>query len=390
MSKNRIEYSALRCSRLLLESSTLGEAPSDLKKLVKEKSDFSFNIFIKEMAKKWAGEHDRFTWPICPKGVMHIQTLRFVGTVKDYDLDECVACEAIKSHATYRSAYPGLERFVISDSDLDLDPSKRKLNMRCANCEYIGFHTITIGYPICTTCITTCGKPYGTLVNRPFDGFSCETEIVFALQSWLSDIGVKAIVDAGIVVPIASRLKPSYAVNPVIKPSLLLPEYSICIDLFRFRARYEINDNDKMTISTVGSSEFVNDSNYMARRSSSLKSIGWKHLVFSSYDMPGLDGIENMLYEQMWFSNDKEEFARRVFDEINKYILDNKLIKNFNFSDNIDKHRKILDKEQGDLLQVLEDDQFSDDGLALLKEEIHLLEADKIRYQRYISNSILI
>jgi hypothetical protein len=378
------------CSRLLLESCTLGEAPADLKILVKARSGLSYSNFMQEMAKNWAGEYDRFIWVICPKGVKHIQTLRFVGTVKDYDLGECIACDLNASNSTYRSAYPGLERFVISDSDLDLDPSKSKLYMRCANCEFMGFHTITIGYPMCTTCITTCGKPYGALVNRSPEEVSCEYEVVLALQSWLSEIDIKAIVDAGIVVPIANRLKPSYAVNPVIKPSLLLPEYSICIDLFRFWARYEINDNDKITINTAGSSEFVNDSNYMARRSSSLKSVGWKHLVFSSYDMPGLGKIENMLYEQMWFSNDKEEFARRVFDEIKKYILDNKLSKILNFSDNIEQHRKILDKEHGELLQVLVDDQFSDDTLALIKEEIQLLEADKIRYQRYISNSILI
>jgi hypothetical protein len=345
---------------------------------------------MQEMAKNWAGEHDRFIWAICPKGVKHIQTLRFVGTVKDYDLGECIACDLNASNSTYRSAYPGLDKFVIDESDLDLDPSKRKLYMRCANCEFTGYHTITIGYPICTTCITTCGKPYGALVNRSPVEVSCEYEVVLALQSWLREIDIKAIVDDGIVVPIASRSKPSYAVNPVIKPSLLLPEYSICIDLFRFRARDEINDNDKITINIAGSSEFVKDSNYMARRSSSLKSVGWKHLVFSSYDMPGLGEIENMFYEQMWFSNDKEEFARRVFDEIKKYILDNKLSKDLNFSENIDKNRKTLDNKQSELLLVFETLHSFNDEFFAVKEEIQLLEADKIRYQRYISNSILI
>ena len=95
MSKNSIEYSTLRCHRLLLENSTLGEAPADLKKHIKEKSDLSYNNFMKEMAREWAGEHDRFIWPICPKGVKHIKTLRFVGTVKDYYIGVCSACDLI-------------------------------------------------------------------------------------------------------------------------------------------------------------------------------------------------------------------------------------------------------------------------------------------------------
>lgn len=103
---------------------------------------------------------------------------------------------------------------------------------------------------------------------------------------------------------------------------------------------------------------------------------------------PPTGNQNNMLYKKILCSNDQEEFASRVFDEIYKYISDNKLIKNLNFSENVDKHIKNLEKERSELLLFLESYKKLNDFYYTLKEEIHLLEANKIRYQRYISNSI--
>lgn len=389
--KHPVEFTALRCNRLLLENSILDEAPEGGKKKVEESSGLTFNTFITELAKKWAGETEKFIWNRCPKGVVHTKSMRFVGTVKEYSLGSCDGCQLISSHATYRSALKGLDQYVIKDEDLDIDLSYMNINTRCSNCEFAGTHPFSNGYPLCATCVATGGKCYGALIKRPLEGVTCENELLTVLESWLSKVGIESKGDYGIVVP-TYKLKPTYYKYPVIKPSLVIPQYQICVDIYTYTAPYETDGKQKLEINTTPTSMYADDSKIMAFRATSLKAIGWKYLVISSYELEKLVGIENLLYKSHLYSSGGN-FASRVFDDITDFIKVNKLIRNSDSSANIHTLRKFFDGEMEDIRDAITSFPKTNTykiAVDTLEEILALLEADKRRYERYVSNSILI
>lgn len=386
-SKSPVEYTALRCYRHIYENCVLSDPPEGGKRMVEELSGLTYNTFIVELVKKWACDSQVFIWRRCPKGIEHTSSLLFVGTIGEFKSGECFSCDAIASNISYGSAFKGLEKFVIREEDLALALSHRSIQTKCSNCSTEGTHPLRRGSPLCSTCVVTDGYCIGALVKRPLDGVTCGDIFIDSLISLFRNGGMTALADVGIIVP-TCELKSKYANYPVIKPSIVLCDYNLCIDIYEFDASSTDREDGLLEIDTVPTSMHVNDSKYMAKRAASLNGIGWNYLVFSRYDLDKLEGIENMVYKTFFYSSEAK-FPSFVYDEVVGFIKNNKIVKNKSIFSNVHKiHENLLQEEEIIMskLELYVEENLFNDVTNLFKRKLKYLQSEKIRYHGLTNN----